>query len=327
MAVDERGSGSLDRGALDLGWTAERALAALVDAIDEAVLLFDAGLRCRAAGGRVAALFGVDPPELLGLPRAEVLRRLSRAADDPAAFEAAIAAAAIGPQRVEVVRPEPRVLVWTAQPLIEGGAAAGAMDLARDVTRELAAERRADEAARALSAAATLDPTTGLMNRRQFLHELDREHRRAQRAWDSYAIARVDVDRMKALNVAQGRGAGDALLRRLGEELRAARREYDVVARWESDEFVVCLPGVDAKAATVVVQRALMNMRERAREATGQSVTMSAGIAVWIPPSGDGPEDVIRRAGDALEAARIKGPSSILVDAGGGRWKDGMTEG
>ncbi|MCC6553630.1 MAG: diguanylate cyclase [Polyangiaceae bacterium] len=329
MSLDERGP----------GWTAERALAALVDALDEAVLLFDAELRCRAAGARVAPLLGADPAELLGLTRAEVVRRLAAAAADGAAFEAAALAARTAPQRIELVRPEPRILVWTSRPLLEAGAPAGAIDLVRDVTRELAAERRADDAARALAEAATTDPLTGLLTRRRFLQDLDREHRRAQRAWDSYAVVRIDVDRMKDLNAAHGRDIGDALLRCLGEELRASRREYDLVARWEQDELAMCLPGVDPRAAMVVVERVLLSMRERGRAAVEEALrargaapgtedwTTSAGIAVWVPPSGDTPEDVVRRAGEALAAARTKGPASILVDTGAGRWKDGMTDG
>jgi hypothetical protein len=49
------------------------------------------------------------------------------------------------------------------------------------------------------------------------------------------------------------------------------------------------------------------------------------GAAVWTPPSGDGSADIIRRAGDALAAARQRGQGKLELDAGLGEWKDEPT--
>jgi hypothetical protein len=44
-----------------------------------------------------------------------------------------------------------------------------------------------------------------LGNLRRFEEECEREHRRAQRVWDSYAVARVDIEGMTAFNAQHGR--------------------------------------------------------------------------------------------------------------------------
>ena len=311
---------------LDPGWSAERVLDALVDALDEVVLLFDQEHRCRGAGKRADALFGVDVAGLLNLPRGDLLRRLAAAAEDPATFESAVEAASGSAQLIELVRPERRQLLWKTIRIGANDAPGCLLDVVRDVTAERSAALHVEEMVQALAEATTVDPVTGLLNQRRFVQDLDREHRRAQRVWESYAIARLDVNGMSALNAALGWDGGDTLLRRIGEELRTARREYDLVGRWKADEFIMCLPGADASAVRVVLERALAGLYARVHEAFGRPIMMSVGVAVWIPPSADSPEDIIERAGAALESARRRGATDIVVDARAGRWKDGLAD-
>ena len=316
----------------DRSWTAAAALDALIEALDEGALVFDDRHVCRAAGRRVGELFGVDPRTLVGAPRADVVVRLAAASDQPEAILSAVGEQALSVQAtvadpIEIDRPRARTVVWTSVPFASGGAASGRLDIVRDVTRERGAERDRLALARKLDEVSPVDEVTGLPNRRRFEEESDREHRRAQRAWDSYAIARLDVDGMAAHNERLGAEQGDALLKKLGEELRAARREYDVVARWENDEFIILLPGADAVAARTVVKRAVRAVRDKPLDLSGGLVvTVSAGAAVWTPPSGEGADDIIRRAGTALAAARAKGAASVEIDAGFGEWKDELGE-
>jgi diguanylate cyclase (GGDEF)-like protein len=291
------------------------ALDALLDALDEGVLVFDAAGLCCAAGRRAAEVFGQDPAVLVGLGRDAVLARVASHLDTPRAV-----AALAGPGErtvvdpIEVARPFPRVVVWTSM-TFEGGR----LDVIRDVTRERRAEGRADELARRLELESTLDDLTGLTNRRRFEEDAGREHRRAQREWVTYAVARIDVDGMHAINAEQGSKAGDDLLRTLGEELRSARREYDVVARWTEDEFVLLLPRADAASARKILRRAVDGVLARCRPLV-PGLSVSVGGAVWCPPSAEGPGDVVRRAGDALRRARAQGPGRMEIDAGDGDW-------
>jgi len=52
-----------------------------------------------------------------------------------------------------------------------------------------------------------------------------------------------------------------------------------------------------------------------------------AGAAIWTPPSGEIPADIVERAGRALAAARARGLGEVEVDAGVGAWKDDPNEG
>jgi diguanylate cyclase (GGDEF)-like protein len=310
-------------------FSAEDALEALLEALEEAVIVFDPALLCCAVGRRVGEVFGVDGDSLLGLPRAEVLRRVSAACERPDPVLALGDARPPGIARtVEIAGPKGRVIAWTSAAVDPSSKQIGRIDVIRDVTAERRAEHELREMAIRLEEVSTIDALTGLPSRRRFEEESDREHRRAQRAWDSYAVARIDVDHMSDVNAVHGRSLGDQLLRRLGEVLRTARREYDLVARWDGDEFIVLLPGADSAAVRIVVARALDRMLRRAAKLTGKDgITLCAGAAVWIPPSDEVAEDIIRRAGNALDVARSRGLGSIEVDVAGGHWKSETNEG
>lgn len=305
------------------GYSADSALAALLEALDEGALVFDEQGRCRAAGRRAAEIFGQDAPSLLGLARDALLERLAAHVAGADALTPLASSALSGERTVvdpiEVTKPHARTVVWTSTPI---AGAAGRLDVIRDVTRERRAEARADALARRLELESTHDDLTGLTNRRRFEEECGREHRRAQREWVTYVVARVDVDGMGRINESLGIAAGDELLRRVGEELKASRREYDAVARWNDDEFVLLLPRADAASVRRVLNRALEAVHEKGRT-IAPGMTVSVGAAVWAPPSAEGPADVIRRAGDALARARAKGAGRVEIDAGSGEWQVG----
>jgi diguanylate cyclase (GGDEF)-like protein len=307
------------------GFSADVALSALLEALDEGVLVFDEHAVCRAAGRRAAEILGLDAATVLGLTRAAVLARVGAAATDADALAPlATASERTVVDPIELLAPHARTIVWTSVPI---AALPGArVDLLRDVTRERRAEAAAADLGRRLEIESTLDDLTGLTNRRRFEEDCLREHRRAQREWVSYAVARLDVDGMGAINAAHGFETGSELLKRIGEELKSARREYDVVARWKDDEFVLLLPRADVTAVRRVLQRTLDGVYEKVR-ALVPGVTVSTGVAVWTPPSAEGSADTLRRSTEAIEAARKKGPGHVYVDARTVDWKSDPGEG
>ncbi len=309
---------------VSLGWTADRALSALLEALDEGALIFDERQLCRVAGRRVAELLGADPRHLVGQTRRSLVDLIADATSAPATVHAlhdeALSHGSTVADPIELLRPHPRTLVWTSIPISDPAGIIGRVDILRDVTRERHAEQASAEMARRLEEASTTDELTGLSNMRRFEEEAQREHRRSQRAWAPYALCRVDVDDMARINETKGERLGDELLRCVADELRAGRREYDLVARAAEDEFLVLLPGVDGSTARKVLKRAIQSVHDKGRALVGE-VSVSAGVAVWVPPSGETPTDLLGRAGEALARARARGLGHIEVDVGAGEWK------
>lgn len=305
----------------DPEWSAflQASLLAVLEASDEGLVVFDANARCAMIGRKAGELFGVEPAAFVGKGRIEVLDAFARACEEPDAFLQAVAADAplgVPPSMadVDVARPRPRTVLCKASPISRDGRAPGRVVFVRDVTRERAAERTARLLQARIAELTPFDTTTGLLNQRRFKEELDREHGRSTRAWDSYAVARIDVDGMGALNDEYGVRVGDEVLEQVASRLKKCLREYDILARFEDDEFAVLLPSSDAVGAKAVGDRIMTAMGANPFLDGRAKVTVSMGVALWVPPSAETTADIVRRAGLASREARKRGGARFHVD-------------
>jgi len=166
------------------------------------------------------------------------------------------------------------------------------------------------------------DELTGLFNYRYLQQRLDDEIERAKRYSRSLSMLMLDADDFKKFNDTYGHIAGDQALSEIGQVLRTAVREIDVVCRYGGEEFSVVLPETDAEGAFVVA--------EKVREAVashsfadgdgkrGVHVTVSIGLATF-PSSAADREELLRQADDALYQAkhlgrdRVRAPRSTVV--------------
>lgn len=160
-------------------------------------------------------------------------------------------------------------------------------NLCLPLQRTLYAEQQAQLASHrsALEEAQTLDPLTGLWNRRAFAERLDIELARHQRYGSPLSIALIDVDGLGELNDELGREGGDALLVSISERIAGSLRITDFTARWLGDQFALILPGIGKTAAFAVGEKLRRAMRDVAftispdgytRDVTA---TVSVGIA------------------------------------------------
>ena len=85
------------------------------------------------------------------------------------------------------------------------------------------------------------DRLTGLPNRAMFDQHLDLVLARARHDGGAAALLFMDIDRFKHVNDTLGHEAGDELLRQVGERLRRAARNSDLVVRLGGDELAIVL--------------------------------------------------------------------------------------
>ena len=174
-------------------------------------------------------------------------------------------------------------------------------DLARDF------DRMADELLEALK-----DPLTGLLNHRAFQERLEEELRRAERAGRPLSLIAFDVDDFKVINDTLGHAAGDDALRQLADAIRDELRPGDACGRVGGDEFMVVLPGADVHSADGVVARLRARIAELAVGASGQPITISAGIA-GFPVHALGKDDLLHLADGAMYWAKSHGKNRSFI--------------
>jgi diguanylate cyclase (GGDEF)-like protein len=160
---------------------------------------------------------------------------------------------------------------------------------------------------------ARYDELTGLLSRRCFEQELQRECNRSRRYDSLFALVVVDIDRFQAVNGEYGRATGDGVLKSVAILLREKTRESDYAARWESDRFVVLLPEADLPRAIGFTKKLHAALAEKEFRCGSDAVHLqtSMGVASMQNVGGRDPSDLLSVAWEALQAARSVGGGRI----------------
>jgi diguanylate cyclase (GGDEF)-like protein len=140
------------------------------------------------------------------------------------------------------------------------------------------------------------DSLTKLPNRLAFLEIAGRHSRLALRHKSALTVAYIDLDNFKLVNDTQGHGAGDELLRQVGQTLQHCVRTSDLVARLGGDEFAILLPDTQLPGAQIVVEKVRTTLMKGMKQ-NHWPVTFSIGCISFS--RGATVDDMIRRA-DAL---------------------------
>ena len=126
------------------------------------------------------------------------------------------------------------------------------------------------------------DPLTELGNRRFLDMQLPRIVSAAEDTGTDVSAIAIDMDGFKAVNDKLGHDAGDELLVLVAGLLKACTRHDDMTVRMGGDEFVVLMPGCDAKRAAELADSIRMLFRQQSRSILnrgGLCADLSAGVA------------------------------------------------
>ncbi|MCL7489244.1 MAG: diguanylate cyclase [Desulfobulbaceae bacterium] len=162
----------------------------------------------------------------------------------------------------------------------------------------------------------SLDGLTGVPNRRRFDEVLKQEWQRAIRHSTSLSLIMLDIDFFKPYNDTYGHQGGDECLKRVAKALEsAARRETDTIARYGGEEFAAILPETGSKGAREVAEalRAVVEEENIPHESSKVSdhVTISVGVATWLPERGSSPEALLGAADEALYKSKENGRNRV----------------
>jgi diguanylate cyclase (GGDEF)-like protein/PAS domain S-box-containing protein len=163
------------------------------------------------------------------------------------------------------------------------------------------------------------DPLTGLVNRRRFTEDLDREVANGRRDSVATAVLVADVDHLKDFNDTYGHAAGDEVLAAVSRLLSERTRETDTVGRLSGDEFGVVLARSGERAAQAVADSLLEDMRQFEFPATDPQpviVTLSIGLRAIEPDESLTADELIVEADIAMYEAKENGHDRVAL---GGR--------
>jgi diguanylate cyclase (GGDEF)-like protein len=162
-----------------------------------------------------------------------------------------------------------------------------------------------------LSELAIEDELTGIANRRALEQGLQREWYRCQDLNVCLSAMMIDVDHFKQYNDKHGHLEGDKLLREIAQSLQFEHdSQRELFARFGGEEFALLLPGIDLEET---LRRAEL-IRSKISKFPN-NITVSIGVAGFIPTVHLEKNSLLRRADAALYRAKRQGRNRVEADS------------
>ena len=155
------------------------------------------------------------------------------------------------------------------------------------------------------------DLVTGVGNRRAAAENIDWALQQSRTKGQSFAVLMIDVLQMRRINASLGRSGGDRALLEVSRRILEGLREQDMLARLESDKFLVVMPPQTDASRAHGTAMGLSTLFERAIRIDGVEVTVQIATSIILGP-GDhtGAGDVLDAAEAALLNVKQKGLQS-----------------
>lgn len=168
-----------------------------------------------------------------------------------------------------------------------------------------------------LSYLAYYDVLTGLANRALFLARLEERLLNAKATQSLLSVTVLDIERLKPINDAFGRSAGDQFLLQVADRLTRHRGDPTRLAHISSETFAVVSADVQNEAEVGRLTELKLGACFGAPFLiNGQELTVPgrAGIAMF-PQDGDSAETLLRCAESALKRAKESGDRYLFFEA------------
>jgi two-component system cell cycle response regulator len=167
---------------------------------------------------------------------------------------------------------------------------------------------------------AVTDELTGLYNRRYLASHLSAMFDRAYWTGRPLSVMVLDLDHFKKVNDTHGHDIGDRVIREFAERVRQSVRGIDLACRYGGEEFLIAMPDTEKEAARIVAERLRQEVAAHNLVINGGRDELKVTVSIGIASTEDGPKDdspqrLIKRADEALYAAKSGGRNRVIAAA------------
>lgn len=163
---------------------------------------------------------------------------------------------------------------------------------------------------RRLDAKTKTDALTQVATRDYFLKQVSNKLASKRERDFPLSLVLFDIDRFKAINDTYGHLIGDQALVLAAQSIRSNIRDYDLIARFGGDEFLLLLPEQNLAQATQTAERLQQQLPAIATAKGMVQINASFGIAELQPDEDF--DATFERADKALLIAKRKGKNQVV---------------
>jgi len=175
----------------------------------------------------------------------------------------------------------------------------------RSLVFEVGERKSAEER---LEQIAAYDQLTDLPNRYLLQAEFTRKLEESSRNDKMLATLFFDLDNFKSINDFHGHETGDLLLKQVAMRMSEVTRNYDLLARFGGDEFVMIMSNLSERSDVIQVVEKIIAGFIPPFELPGASlqITTSVGISIF-PEDGKNSSELLKNADLAMYRAKAEG--------------------
>jgi diguanylate cyclase (GGDEF)-like protein len=166
-----------------------------------------------------------------------------------------------------------------------------------------------------ITALATTDQLTELLNRRGFDLLASQALQEARRNQSQLCALMLDLDNFKELNDSHGHQAGDQVLRGFARNLRDDLRQADILCRWGGEEFALLLKDTSVEQARVLAQKIRQRTEQSEFEYNGSTLHVTTSIGLAQLHTDESLEQLLARADRALYRAKQGGRNRLCEES------------
>ena len=155
----------------------------------------------------------------------------------------------------------------------------------------------------------TLDPLTGLINRRVLMKRLEKEIYEG----NHFFILMFDLDKFKKINDTYGHLDGDLVLKTVAQVIKREIRDKDIIARFGGEEFVAVLSELSLPEALKIAERIRAACEaEQIINKDGIVIEVTTSIGVTEHQLSDALEVTFNRSDELLYQAKSEGRNCVV---------------
>jgi diguanylate cyclase (GGDEF)-like protein len=180
-----------------------------------------------------------------------------------------------------------------------------------DVTTTIGLNSKIEELQNQLNELSTVDPVSGLLNRRAMMLNLEPLVSRSRRYNNPLSIIAMDLLNLDAVQQQHGQQAVHHVVKQVSFMLKDILRWADLVSHLDDNRFVFILPETEKQAAVQLAHKINTHIDDMNidYENTPLQVRASFGVAAW--EKGNDVVLLLRHANQSLELAKQSGPGSV----------------
>ena len=160
---------------------------------------------------------------------------------------------------------------------------------------------------------ATIDQTTGLLNRSSIVDKLNVSINETVSWGGSVGVLLIDLDRFRSVNDSLGHAAGDELLNEIAVRLQQAVGMRATVGRYGGDEFLLIAPGASNEREMAGLIGQVNAVIGQEFDIAGRRIVLTASLGASFYSPLSNAQSLIQEAATALTEAKRQGRSRLQV--------------